>query len=258
MTGHEHGQAAADAASARALVACLDLTNLDDGCTEADVAALCERAATPAGDVAAICIWPRFVAFARPLLKPGIRIATVVNFPAGGDDVDATLRETEAAIAAGADEIDLVVAYRRLGDRGFVEAQVRRVGEAAAPARLKAILETGALGDPVLIGRAAVEALDGGADFLKTSTGKMPVSATVEAAGILLDAIAGRGGQVGFKPSGGIRTFEDAATYRDLADAKCGPGWATPERFRLGASSVLGDLLAVAAGDRRRSGTGGY
>ena len=81
-------------ARARQLIACLDLTNLNDDCTEADVASLCDRAATPEGPVAAICIWPQFVAFAREKLAPAIRIATVVNFPAGGEDLDATLAET--------------------------------------------------------------------------------------------------------------------------------------------------------------------
>ncbi|ALN71944.1 deoxyribose-phosphate aldolase [Aureimonas sp. AU20] len=248
------------ATEARQLIACLDLTDLNEDCTSADVETLVRRASTPEGDVAAICIWPRFVAEARAILPAGIQLATVVNFPGGGEDVAATIEETRKAVADGADEIDLVISYRRVAaDPGFVEAQVRAVKEAAGTARLKAILETGELADPDLILSAAEAALEGGADFLKTSTGKVPVSATPEAAGILLQAIANAGGRVGFKPSGGIRRFEDAKLYRDMAEEICGPGWATPDRFRLGASGVLTDLLCVAgAAARGASAPGGY
>lgn len=244
---------------ARQLIASLDLTNLNEDCTSADIEALVKRARTPAGDVAAICIWPRFVAEARAILPESIHLATVVNFPAGGEDVEATLAETRQAVTDGADEIDLVIAYRRVAaDPAFVEAQVRAVKAAAGSARLKTILETGELADPDLILSASEAALRGGADFLKTSTGKVPVSATPEAARILLQAIANHDGTVGFKPSGGIKTFEDAKLYRDMAEEVCGPGWATPGRFRLGASGVLTDLLAVAGGAERGGGTSGY
>ncbi|MEF2551884.1 deoxyribose-phosphate aldolase [Aurantimonas sp. A2-1-M11] len=246
-------------ARARRLIACLDLTNLDEDCTEADVAALCDRAATPEGPTAAICIWPRFVAFARDRLDPAIRIATVVNFPAGGEDVDATVAETRVAVADGAEEIDLVIAYRRIpADPHFVETQVRQVKAACLTARLKTILETGEIGDPEAIRMACQAALDGGADFLKTSTGKVAESATPVSARLLLGAIADSGREVGFKPAGGIRRFEDANTYFELAEAICGPGWTTPERFRIGASSVLTDLLAVASGKARAGETAGY
>lgn len=244
---------------ARRLIASLDLTNLNEDCTSADIDALVKRARTPEGDVAAICIWPRFVAQARAILPGSIHLATVVNFPAGGEDVETTLAETRQAVTDGADEIDLVIAYRRVAaDPAFVEEQVRAVKAAAGSARLKAILETGELADPDLILSASEAALKGGADFLKTSTGKVPVSATPEAARILLQAIANHGGTVGFKPSGGIKTFEDAKLYRDMAEEVCGAGWATPDRFRLGASGVLTDLLAVAGGAGRGGETSGY
>lgn len=248
-----------DAETAKALIACLDLTDLGDDCTEADVAALCRQAATPHGNVAAICIWPRFLPFARDRLAQGIRIATVVNFPHGTDRPDKTWNDTALLAVQGADEVDMVIDYTRLPrEEGYVERQVRRVKEAAVALPLKAILETGELGAPHLIARAAEEALAGGADFLKTSTGKTRVSATLPAAAIMLGVIAERGGTVGFKPSGGIRTFEEAKAYRDLAEAICGTGWATPERFRIGASSLLADLLSVAGGAPRGSGKGGY
>lgn len=244
---------------ARALIACLDLTNLDENCTQADVAALCERAATSVGHTAAICIWPRFVAFARERLAADIGIATVVNFPAGGQDVDATIAETRKAVEDGADEIDLVIAYAKLpGDAKFVEDQVRRVKEAAMPARLKAILETGEIGDAETIRLACRAAIAGGADFLKTSTGKVRENATPASARLLLESIALSGKDIGFKPAGGIRRFEDAKAYFDLVEEICGQGYATPERFRLGASSVLADLLAVAASGVRDEMPGGY
>ena len=244
---------------ARDLIARLDLTNLNDDCSEADVGTLCERAETPAGRVAAICIWPRFVAFARTRLASGIRIATVVNFPLGGDDVDATIAETKQAVADGADEIDMVIAYSRLAeDPGFVEAQVGSVRASGGGARLKAILETGRIFNEATIRVACRAALAGGADFLKTSTGKVEENATPASARILLEEIAKAGSAVGFKPAGGIRTFEDADGYMTLAETICGKDYPTPERFRIGASSVLADLLAVAEGNERRSSGPGY
>jgi deoxyribose-phosphate aldolase len=248
-----------DAEAARALIACLDLTDLNETCTEADVAALCARAATPEGSVAAICIWPRFVAGARAKLAPGIRIATVVNFPQGSDDPAQTAHDAAAALEAGADEIDMVIDYVRLAaDPAYIERQVRAVKAACGTAVLKAILETGELQEPDLIAKASRAALAGGADFLKTSTGKTARHASLDAAKIMLEAIASAGGRAGFKASGGIKTFEDALAYHSLAEDICGPGWATPEHFRIGASGVLGDLLAVAAGTPRAAAKGAY
>jgi len=241
------------------LIKRLDLTNLNENCGEADIATLCQRAETPVGQVAAICIWPRFVAFARRELSPHVKVATVVNFPHGGDDIDATLGEVHDALAAGADEIDMVIAYERLaGDPGFVEAQVRTVKASCGMARLKTILETGRLYDEAAIRLAARTALAGGADFLKTSTGKVEVNATPASARMLLEEIAKEGATVGFKPAGGIKTFEDADGYMQLAETICGKDYPTPDRFRLGASGVLDDLLAVAEGRDRAGGTSGY
>jgi deoxyribose-phosphate aldolase len=247
-----------DADIARALIARLDFTNLNDDCTEADVADLCARAGTPAGPVAAICIWPRFVPFARSMLAPGIRIATVVNFPHGSDAPDKTFDDSAAAIADGADEIDMVIDHRRLAEPGHVERQVKRVKDAAVSVPLKAILETGALSGPDAMAAAATAALAGGADFLKTSTGKTQTSATLQAAEVLLGAIAAAGGKAGFKASGGIRSFEEAKAFRALAETICGTGWTTVDHFRIGASGVLTDLIAVATGDGRAAGKAGY
>jgi deoxyribose-phosphate aldolase len=234
-------------AARRALV-CLDLTNLEDDCDAAAIDDLCRRAQTPHGSVAAVCIWPRFVAqAARALDRTGIKVATVVNFPGGDQPLDAVLAQTRTALGEGADEIDLVVPWRRLmaGEERAVTDCVRSVKEACGKAVLKAILETGELADPALIGVAAERALDGGADFLKTSTGKVKVNATPRAAEILLKAIERRGSRAGFKAAGGVRTTEDAALYLDIADRIMGSGWAGPRHFRFGASGLLAALIAT-------------
>lgn len=248
-------------AVARRALGLLDLTDLSDDCTPAAIDRLCARAVTPHGAVAAVCLYPRFVAQARRLLAgTGVRIATVVNFPAGGEDTAAVLAETEQAIADGADEIDTVMAWRAFlaGRAGFAETQLVRVKAVTGRrARLKVILETGEIGDPGAIRRAADLALAAGADFLKTSTGKVKVNATPDAARILLEAIAASGRtDVGFKPAGGIRTLDDAAAYLGLADAIMGPGWAVPATFRFGASGLLDALVAVLEGGEAGPGAG--
>ncbi len=234
----------------------LDLTNLDDGCDAAAIDALAERAFTEYGHVAALCVWPRFVAQAHRLVgHRGVRIATVVNFPSGEEDVGRVTDMTEEAVADGADEIDVVIPYQTFleGREEAVATRVARVKRAAgARVKVKAILETGVLERPDLIRRAADLALEGGADFLKTSTGKVQVNATLRAARLMLEAIRdwreSEGETVGFKPAGGVRTARDAANYVELADEIMGKGWATPETFRIGASGVLGALLAELRG----------
>jgi deoxyribose-phosphate aldolase len=225
---------------------CLDLTNLNDDCTPADIEDLCARAVTPFGNVAAICIWPQFVVQATELLKDTpVKVATVVNFPAGTATGEAVIAETEAAIASGANEIDLVMPYRRIeDDTNLVYGVIAGTRGAAGKTLLKVILETGELNDDGLIRKASQIAMDGGADFIKTSTGKVPINATPEAAAIMLSVIADHGGDVGFKPAGGIKTLADAELYLDLAEQALGPDWATPRTFRLGASSLLDNLLA--------------
>ena len=247
-------------AAARAL-ACLDLTNLDDGCTEADIDALCRRAQSPKGPVAAVCIWPRFIPQATAALAgTGIGIATVVAFPGGDDDTGEVLETTRQAVIDGADEIDMVIPYKALieGHPGMVPSAVARVVDAAGAAQVKAILETGLLGDAELIREAARLAIEGGADFIKTSTGKVPVNATPEAARVMLEEIAATDREVGFKPAGGIRTTEDAAAYLSLCDEIMGPDWAGPATFRIGASSVLDALLATLEGRDAPDAGDGY
>ena len=240
-----------DATVAARALACLDLTNLEADCDTAAIEVLCRRAVTPHGAVAAVCVWPVFVAQAKAALAgTPVRVATVVNFPAGEGTIAAVEAETRAALADGADEIELVVPWRALaaGRPETVTAMVAAIREVCGPATLKTILETGELGEPGLIRAAAEAALAGGTDFLKTSTGKVKVNATPDAARILLEAIRASGRDVGLKPAGGVRSTADAGVYLGLCDTVMGPGWATPARFRIGASSVLAALLATLDG----------
>jgi deoxyribose-phosphate aldolase len=238
-----------DVALARLAISVLDLTDLEPETTDAAADSLCERAA--AAGVAAVCVWPRFVGrCADRLAGTGIKVATVVNFPAGTDEADAVAAVTAAAISADADEIDVVLPYKAwlAGDTERAIEVLGVVRAETGPLTMKVIIETGELPDRAAIDRAAHFAIANGADFVKTSTGKTPVSATPEAAEIVLEAIDVSGRPVGFKASGGIRTLDDARTYLQLADEIMGPGWATPATFRFGASGLLDALQAVVAG----------
>lgn len=237
-------------ASARVALACLDLTSLNDGDQEADIARLCERAQSPFGSVAAICVWPRLAAFARQNLPTGIAVAAVANFPDGSADIARAVRDTATIVQSGAQEVDVVLPYRQLmaGDEAAVVQLLSAVRKAAQNLCMKVILETGVLETSERMARACQLSLDAGADFLKTSTGKTPVSATPQAARVLLEAIANdpqRAGTLGFKPSGGIRTVADAAVYIALCETYLGRAALTPQRFRIGASSVLNDIEAL-------------
>lgn len=227
---------------------CLDLTNLNDDCTNSDVLALCKRAQTPFGTAAAVCIWPRFVATAaKALAGTNIKIATVVNFPTGNESASDVMDMTKQAVQDGAHEIDVVVPWKALleGHPENVSARVARVKASADGARVKAIIEVGMLIKPDLVREATRGAIDGEADFVKTSTGKVPINATPEFARIILEEIKAVGEDVGFKAAGGVKTTEDAAEYLQIADKIMGDGWAEPNRFRFGASGVLDALLAT-------------
>ena len=242
-------------------LACLDLTNLNDDCDEVAIGDLCRRAETRFGSVAAVCVWPAFVTQCKGLLgSRGVKVATVVNFPTGEEPAGEVIEMTAAAVKDGADEIDMVIPYLQLleGREEVVLTRIKRVKAAAGPTTVKAILETGILKDAEMIRRAADLAIEAGADFIKTSTGKVPVNATLGAARIMLEAIRDSGASVGFKPAGGVKTTEQAGHYLDLADEIMGEGWATPETFRFGASGVLGDLLATLGGTDAPPETKGY
>ncbi|MFG6159494.1 deoxyribose-phosphate aldolase [Halomonas sp. 1390] len=247
--------------AARQALALMDLTSLNDDDTDATIEALCQRAKTPAGTPAAICVYPDFVVTAQRALKAHglqgtVKVATVTNFPHGGDDIMAAARATRSAAASGADEVDVVFPWRALmaGDEETGRELVAFCKQAAGDAVLKVILETGELKDPALIRRASELALEGGADFLKTSTGKVTINATLEAAEVMLTAIRDSGRDAGFKAAGGVRTAEEAQAYLQLAARLMGPAWITPAHFRFGASSLLDDLLVTLADDAGQIG----
>jgi deoxyribose-phosphate aldolase len=241
--------AAALRATAERAIRLLDLTRLNEDDDVEAVAALCNRAATAPGPPAAVCIWPRFVTLARGLLEhSGVRVAAVANFPAGGDDIAAAVEETEDIVNNGADEVDLVMPYTRWlgGDVAVARDMIASCKAACGDhVLLKVILETGRLGSAEKIYDASSDAIAAGADFIKTSTGKVEVSATPEAAEIMLAAIRDSGKDVGFKAAGGIRDTTSAGVYLALADRIMGQGWADPRHFRFGASGLLDDLLAA-------------
>lgn len=232
----------------RQIVSLIDLTNLNEDCDKAAIDSLCSNANIPAGQVAAICIWPDFVSYASAQLgaKSNINIATVVNFPTGDEPVSSTCEAIEKAIDQGANEIDYVLPYKALinGDSKRVVTDIQAVRKAIpAKYRLKVILETGELESNELIDEAANIAIDNGADFIKTSTGKVPVNATHSAAITMLDVIAKNKHHVGFKAAGGIKTVSDANAYLVLSEERLGEHWPDSKHFRFGASGLLQDAL---------------
>jgi deoxyribose-phosphate aldolase len=241
-----------DSRLAQRLLGLIDLTSLNPTDTPETVRALAASAATPAGRVAALCIWARFISVARDSLSgTDIPIAVVANFPAGAGDVEAARAETAAAIANGADEVDVVFPYHAVlsGDDATGVALVRACRTACgSKVILKVILETGQLGSAEHIRHASELAIAGGAHFLKTSTGKTQPGATPQAAEAMLDVIASakaRGVSVGFKASGGVSTIADARTYLEMYEKRFGAGSATPATFRIGASSLIKPVLAA-------------
>ena len=237
---------------ARRLLGLIDLTSLNPNDDDASVSALAALASTPAGRVAAFCTWPRFIAVCRKSLGgTGVPLAVVTNFPAGASDVAAAAAETAAAVTEGADEVDVVFPYRAMleGDDATGLALVRACRAACGSrAHLKVILETGQLGSVERIRHAAQLAIEGGAHFIKTSTGKTQPGATLQAAEAMIDVIASfksRGIEIGLKPSGGIGSLADAQAYLELYEKRFGPGSATPATFRIGASSLIKPVLAA-------------
>ncbi len=178
----------------------------------------------------------------------GVRVACVTNFPAGAPDVAAAAGETRDAVARGAHEVDVVLPYTAwlAGDRGRAVDLVAACHEACGDAvRLKVILETGRLATPENIAAAAADVIAGGADFIKTSTGKIDISATLEAAAAMLRTIRSADRPVGLKVAGGIRAVADAGAYMAQADAMMGADWLSPATFRIGASGLLNDIAAT-------------
>jgi len=237
-------------AERRLLIACLDLTSLGEADDDATVQALCARGRLPVpGDpemhVAAVCVWPRFVPRARRALAgSGVRVAAATGgFPDAAGSLPLRLEEVARAIEAGAEEVDVVVNRRLLAERHGLAEELAATRATAVGVTWKSILETGAL-TPEELTAAARLAIDAGADFLKTSTGKGHPGATPAAVEALAGEIAASGRPVGLKVSGGVRTAEAARRYLAIARDTLGAAWLDPARFRIGASALLEDLLA--------------
>ncbi|WP_150539196.1 deoxyribose-phosphate aldolase [Actinobacillus vicugnae] len=244
--------------SAKIALSLMDLTTLNDNDTDEKVISLCQQGNTEFGTPAAVCVYPRFVPVARKALKAQgteqVKIATVTNFPHGNDDIEIAVAETKAAVAYGADEVDVVFPYRALmaGNEqvGFELVQQCKAVCQASNVLLKVIIETGELKTAELIRKASEISIKAGADFIKTSTGKVPVNATLESARIMLETIRDLNvaDKVGFKAAGGVKTAEEAAQYLALAESLLGRDWVNAAHFRFGASSLLTNLLATLNG----------
>lgn len=228
------------------LFSLVDFTSLNEDDNSNRIAAFCLQARQPFADAAAVCIYPRFVPQVRAALPETIAVATVVNFPTGAQAPSEVFAQTRQAIADGADEIDMVFPYRAFADRQ-VSAAEALTAEVAAICHehgkiLKVILETGALAaeDICAAARAAIQC---GADFLKTSTGKIARGASLEDTLLLLNIIAETAHPVGLKISGGVRDVAAAMAYVHQAETVMGKAWVNPQHFRIGASALLSDIL---------------
>jgi deoxyribose-phosphate aldolase len=238
-------------------ISLVDLTSLEATDTAERIRRLAARALTvddgAAPRVAAVCVWPDLVGVAaHALAGSGVRAAAVAGaFPSARSPLAVRVAEVESAVAAGADEIDLVIDRAALGDGRFHDALTQLVAlrRACGRATCKVILETGALPDADAIQRAAWTAMLGGADMLKTSTGKDGPGASPMAVLVLLRVARAfrieTGRDVGVKVSGGVRTADDALGYLAMADAVGGPGCTGPRHLRFGASSLLDALVAA-------------
>jgi deoxyribose-phosphate aldolase len=247
-------------------IRCIDLTTLEGADTPGKIVALCAKAVRPdptdpsIPSVAALCIYPALVPVAADQLKgTGVRVASVAGgFPAGLVPLDERLAEISDAVRMGADEIDIV-----LNRSAFLSGRYRQAFEeiaaskaACGPAHLKTILEVGELGSYDQIRRASVLAMAAGSDFIKTSTGKIGIGATLPAALCMMEAARDfhqeTGRKVGVKVAGGVRQSKQAIQYLVLLYETLGPEWMSPDMFRIGASTLLNDVLMQI--DKERTG----
>jgi deoxyribose-phosphate aldolase len=245
----------------------VDLTTLEGMDTSGKVRALCAKALHPdptdssAPSVAAVCVYGDLVEIARAAVGNGVHVAAVATaFPSGRASLDVKLMDTKEAVAAGADEIDMVIDRGAFlsGDYALVFDEIVAVKQACGDAHLKVILETGELRTLDNVRRASWLAMLAGADFIKTSTGKVAPAATPPVTLVMLEAVrdfeAATGRRIGVKAAGGIRTSKDAIKYLVLVNETAGEAWLTPDLFRFGASTLLNDLLL----QRQRLATGHY
>ncbi|BCJ66360.1 deoxyribose-phosphate aldolase [Polymorphospora rubra] len=246
----------------------VDLTTLEGADTPGKVRALSAKALRPdpadpsCPAVAAVCVYPAMVPVAAEVLRgTGVHLASVATaFPSGQAPLEVKLADTRAAVAAGADEIDMVINRGAFLSGRYLEVfeEITAVKEACGAAHLKVILETGELATYDNVRRASWLAMLAGGDFIKTSTGKVPVAATLPVTLVMLEAVrdfrARTGRQVGVKPAGGIRTTKDAVKYLVLVNETAGEDWLDPDWFRFGASTLLNDLLM----QRTKLTTGAY
>ncbi len=256
----------------RMALSMLDLTTLEGKDSPQKVRALCRKAVQPCGampdlpHVAAVCVYPAFVALAkRELDGTGVRVASVATaFPSGQYPLSVRLADVRAVVDAGADEVDMVINRGAFlaGDRETVSDEIRRVKETCAGAHLKVILETGELETYENIRRASDLAIEAGADFIKTSTGKIKPAATMPVVLVMLHAIRDHylrtGCMIGMKPAGGISTAGAALSYLVMVKETLGDAWLTPDCFRFGASSLANDLLRQLARQATGSDTAKY
>ena len=246
----------------------IDLTTLEGQDTPGKVRQLCQKAMhlhdsmPDLPHVAAVCVYPNLVGVAKSALEGStIRVASVATaFPGGMSSLDVKLDETRLAVDAGADEIDMVLSRGAFlaGDHAYVFDEIAAIKQACGDAHLKVILETGELCSLDRVRRASVLAMHAGADFIKTSTGKIKPAATMSVTLVMLQAIrdffAQTGRMIGIKPAGGIASAKLAVYYLVMLRETLGNAWMTPERFRFGASSLANDLLMQLA----KQATGAY
>jgi deoxyribose-phosphate aldolase len=235
----------------------VDLTTLEGADTPGKVRAMCAKARQPdpsdlsVPPVAAVCVYPDLVGVAKEAVAAsGVAVASVATaFPSGRASLAVKLADVADAVSAGADEVDMVIDRGAFlaGRYGQVYAEIRAVRDACGPAHLKVILETGELATLDNVARASWLAMMAGADFIKTSTGKVTPASTPPTALVMLAAVRDfeqtSGRRVGVKVAGGIRTAKDAIRYLVLVNEVAGPAWLTPRLFRIGASTLLNDLL---------------
>jgi deoxyribose-phosphate aldolase len=234
-----------------------DLTTLEGSDSEGKVRQMCYKAAHPhdaladCPKVAAVCVYPTLVRIAKDALQgTGIKVAAVATgFPSGQYEISQRLEDTRYAVGEGADEIDMVISRGRFlqGDYTYIFDEIAATKDACSEAHLKVILETGELSTLDNVRRASDIAMLAGADFIKTSTGKVQPSATLPVTLVMLEAIRdfyyATGRKIGMKPAGGIATAKTAIQYLVVLRETLGDDWMTPDLFRFGASRLVNDLL---------------